>query len=77
MSESETRALFQQSGADVAGTVLACRDAVVVATKEGAILLLELQRPGGKMLPAIDFLRGYELQVGEVLPSVRGAALLL
>ena len=77
MPESETRALFQQSGADVAGTVLACRDAVVVATQEGAIRLLELQRPGGKMLPAIDFLRGYELQVGEVLPSVRGAALLL
>ena len=59
------------------GVVLSCDDAVVVATGQGALRLLELQRPGGKMLPAVDFLRGYELTVGEVLPSVSSVPLLL
>ena len=59
------------------GVVLSCDDAVVVATGQGALRLLELQRPGGKMLPAVDFLRGYELAVGEVLPSVSSVPLLL
>ncbi len=37
----------------------------VVACGEGALLLTELQRPGGKAIPGADFLRGkHELQVG-------------
>lgn len=59
------------------GTILDCSDAVVVATGKGALRMLELQRPGGKMLPAVEFLRGYELTPGEVLPSVPSAPLLV
>jgi len=35
--------------------------ALVIGTKEGAIEILELQKPGGKMLPASDFLRGFAI----------------
>jgi methionyl-tRNA formyltransferase len=58
------------------GTVLAVGETVDVATAEGVLHLHELQRPGGRMLPVPDFLRGYVIEVGEVLPSVKGAPLL-
>lgn len=59
------------------GTVLALGQQVEVATAEGILCIHELQRPGGRMLPAADFLRGYPIQVGELLPSVRGQLLLV
>jgi len=44
------------------GTVLGTGEhGLRVATGEGVLAIAELQRPGGKMLPAADFLRGYEL----------------
>jgi methionyl-tRNA formyltransferase len=50
------------------GTVLAAGDAgVVVACGNGVLCLEVLQAPGGKRLPAADFLRGHSLQVGTVL----------
>jgi methionyl-tRNA formyltransferase len=50
------------------GTVLAADDAgVVVACGDGALCLEVLQAPGGKRLPAADFLRGHPLPVGTVL----------
>ncbi len=49
------------------GTVLDCSGGVIVATGEGAIRFLELQRPGGRMLPVTDFLNGYPLKQGAVL----------
>ncbi|MGF1451398.1 MAG: methionyl-tRNA formyltransferase [Opitutales bacterium] len=50
------------------GTVLSADlDGVRVATGEGVLLLPRLQRPGGKLLPAPDFLRGYPLSPGDVL----------
>lgn len=52
------------------GTVVAgAREAVHVATGRGVLRLLRLQRPGGKMLPAEEFLRGCPIPVGSVLPS--------
>jgi methionyl-tRNA formyltransferase len=51
------------------GTVLDCTEGVTVATARGAICFHELQRPGGRMLPASDFLNGYTLPVGAVLSS--------
>jgi len=52
------------------GTILAAdRAGVLVACGQGALRLTRLQRPGGKMLPAAEFLAGYALAVGEVLPS--------
>jgi len=52
------------------GTVLGADGAGVrVATGYGVLRLLKLQRPGGKMLAAPDFLRGFPLPAGLVLPS--------
>ena len=37
---------------------------ITVATGQGAVRLTQLQKAGGKRLPAADFLRGFPLQVG-------------
>lgn len=53
-----------------AGTVLgADTDGLRIATGEGVLRVRRLQRPGGKMLPAAEFLRGFPLAAGTVLPS--------
>lgn len=55
---------------DAPGTILSVgRDGIAVACGQGALILTRLQRPGGKMLPAGEFLSGYPLAVGEVLAS--------
>jgi methionyl-tRNA formyltransferase len=47
------------------GTILSINaDGVRVACGEGALRLTELQRPGGKRLPAADFLRGFTITPG-------------
>ncbi len=52
------------------GAVLGLREgALCVASGEGVLRLLELQRPGGKMLPAEDFLRGLPIAAGEAVES--------
>jgi methionyl-tRNA formyltransferase len=54
----------------VPGAVLAPEpDALPVATANGVLRLLRLQRPGGKMLPTAEFLRGFTLPAGTVLAS--------
>jgi methionyl-tRNA formyltransferase len=45
-------------------------DGLLVATGRGILRLRRLQRPGGKMLPAGEFLRGFPVAPGTVLPSV-------
>ncbi|HNJ48412.1 MAG TPA: methionyl-tRNA formyltransferase [Novosphingobium sp.] len=55
-------------GTGSAGTVLAADDrGIVVACGEDALRLTWLQKPGGRRLPAGDFLRGFPLVVGERL----------
>ncbi|MHB1122695.1 MAG: methionyl-tRNA formyltransferase [Ramlibacter sp.] len=50
------------------GTVLAADGAgIVVACGSGALRLKELQRAGGKRLPAADFLRGFPVAPGRSL----------
>ena len=52
------------------GTVLgADPEGLLVATGEGTLRLRQLQRPGGRMLPAGDFLRGFPVAAGTVIPS--------
>ena len=52
------------------GTILSVgRAGIAVACGQGALVLTQLQRPGGRMLPAGEFLAGYPLPVGEVLFS--------
>ena len=54
------------SGLGEPGMVLATgADGIVVACGEGALRLIELQKSGGKRLPAADFLRGYALKPGQ------------
>ncbi|MBC7621286.1 MAG: methionyl-tRNA formyltransferase [Candidatus Saccharibacteria bacterium] len=40
---------------------------IAVAAMNSVVNITELQRPGGKRLPVVEFLRGYALQVGLVL----------
>ena len=40
-----------------------------IATSDGILRIHRLQRPGGKMLPAQDFLRGFPIPAGTQLPS--------
>ena len=48
------------------GTILAAdASGVLVACGEGALLLTELQKPGGKRLPAEQFLQGFALPAGQ------------
>jgi methionyl-tRNA formyltransferase len=42
---------------------------LLVATGEGVLRLRRLQRPGGRMLPAAEFLRGFPVAAGHHLPS--------
>jgi methionyl-tRNA formyltransferase len=51
------------------GTAAAGRDALVIATGAGTLRILRLQRPGGRMLPAADFLRGHPIAPGTVIAS--------
>ncbi|MDB5821552.1 MAG: fmt [Herminiimonas sp.] len=50
----------------VPGTVLAAdaQAGVVVATGQGALRLLELQKPSGKRLPALEFVKAFPLAGG-------------
>ena len=60
-----------------AGTILAAdKSGVLIACGSGACLLTHLQRPGGKMLPAGEFLGGFPLAVGTQVPSVAMAPLI-
>ena len=45
------------------------RGNLCVGTGDGVLLVEELQKPGGQMLPAPDFLRGFEIPAGSILPS--------
>ena len=58
------------------GTVLRADAAGLdVSTGGGTLRLLRLQRPGGKMLSAADFLRGFSVAVGTCLSSAPMQAL--
>lgn len=50
------------------GTVLlAGPDGIMVACGEGAVLVTELQKPGGRRLSAAEFLRATEIRAGHIL----------
>lgn len=59
--ESETGSPGQVLRIDARGPVVACG--------QGALCLEELQRPGGKRLPAKDWLRGFPISPGELFTS--------
>jgi methionyl-tRNA formyltransferase len=49
------------------GTVLRADDALTVACGEGAVELLEVQFEGKRRMSASDLLRGYSIEIGDVL----------
>ncbi|MEO6363823.1 MAG: methionyl-tRNA formyltransferase [Caldimonas sp.] len=57
----------------VPGEVLASEGVLVVACGEGSLEFTELQRAGGRRLPAGEFLRGRRPRVGAVFASTPGA----
>lgn len=63
------RSSVDTDGAEFAepGTVLSTTPTVRVATAKGSICFHELQRPGARMMPAADFLRGYAMAKGDQL----------
>ena len=52
-----------------AGTVVGNTGALDVATGSGILRITRLQRPGGKMLTASEFLRGLPIAIGTMLAS--------
>ncbi|MFA5058529.1 MAG: methionyl-tRNA formyltransferase [Opitutaceae bacterium] len=53
-----------------AGTVLgADAEGLLVLTGEGILRLRALQRPGGRLMPTSEFLRGFPVAAGTSLPS--------
>jgi methionyl-tRNA formyltransferase len=49
-----------------AGTVIeASNDRLVVAARQGAVRLVEVQVPGKRALSAAEFIRGYRIKVGD------------
>jgi methionyl-tRNA formyltransferase len=71
----EIRVLDAQASADrvnstAAGTLLHDpHDGLVVVCGEGKLILRALQRPGGKPLPADEFVRGFAMQDGSCIES--------
>ncbi|MGD1030215.1 MAG: methionyl-tRNA formyltransferase [Opitutaceae bacterium] len=65
-----------EPGAASPGTVLGSDGhGLLVSTSAGVIRFRKLQRPGGRMLPASEFLRGFPVAPGTLLPSKAMAAL--
>ncbi len=58
-----------------AGEVLFAGEVLRVAAGRGSVEFTRLQRPGGRMLPAADFLRGHPVAPGTVLTWADAAAL--
>lgn len=54
-------------GKHTPGTIISAdpQDGVVVACGSGALRITELQKPGGKRLPAAEFLRAFPMQGGK------------
>lgn len=71
-----TRPAERRDGASLPGTILAISDSgiTVACGERSCIDLTELQRPGGKRLPAQRFLTGYPLSVGQRFSAPRGTA---
>jgi len=58
--------VIEGGAAEPPGTVTAVGpEGITVQAGEGSLRLTELQRPGGKRLPAAEFLRGFPISVGE------------
>jgi methionyl-tRNA formyltransferase len=59
-----------ESANSTSGTVLSAdNEGLLIQTGTGVLRIRRLQRPGGKMLEANEFLRGFPIAAGTRLPS--------
>lgn len=62
------RAVFMPyEGAEETGTVLSCAKKLAVKCADGAVILEEVQLPGGKRMKGGDALNGRKIQKGQIL----------
>lgn len=55
-----------------AGTIIKTSDGSLdIATSNGILQITQLQKPGGKMMSAQDFLRGFSFEVGDKISSFK------
>jgi methionyl-tRNA formyltransferase len=67
---SEVSVLGEGLAGRQAGEVLgADEEGLRIATGDGVLRLRKMQRPGGRMLGAAEFLRGFPIPAGTILPS--------
>ncbi len=60
-----------EAGEGAAGAVLGSdQEGLLIGTIDGVLRLHRLQRPGARMLPVADFLRGFPIAVGTEIESV-------
>lgn len=59
-----------QVSKDTPGTLRVHSNCLTIATKEGVLRVDEMQKPGGRMLPTSEFLRGFKITDGTVITSV-------
>ncbi len=60
----------ESSGGGTPGTIIEAQaDRLVVAASQGALLLLVLQVPGKKPMPAAEFLRGHRARPGDIMSA--------
>lgn len=59
----------EAEGRGMPGEILASdvKNGLVIACEEGAVRILQLQAPGGKAMPAKDYLRGHQMELGTIL----------
>jgi methionyl-tRNA formyltransferase len=57
-------AMRPATGAGTPGTVLSLEPSVVVATADGALLLLEVQPEGKPKMPALEWAKNFQVKVG-------------
>lgn len=71
LAEALAPEMSGQANAHPAGTVLGSdSEGLLIATGGGVLRCLRLQKAGGRMLPAPEFLRGTPIGPGTVLPSL-------
>ena len=70
LSEDDDNLDIGEVGRPASGTLL-------IGTSAGSLRIEQIQKPGGKMLPTSEFLRGYDLPEGTMLLSENAASLLL
>jgi methionyl-tRNA formyltransferase len=60
---------FSPSAHKPGEVVCANSNGIKIATGDGYLIIYELQKPGGKMLSAGNFISGFSMKPGEIVPS--------